>query len=528
MNWKTKLLAMTILVTLGVGFFFHWTINRKYVEQGHSLMLRYKGPLRAMFGFSVAKATPGQFAEEGEVGVLKKMRGPGRHFYCPVWWERTLVEDKIVMPGQIAVVTSKLGENLPPGEFLVEGDLGETKHKGILRKTFGPGRYRVHPYAYEFNVIQQPVKSKKGKHSGFINIPTGYVGVVTNKAVNPITKEPKGVLPDVLPPGMYPVNGREQEVDIVEIGYREASIIVEKQHNKDGSLKVDEAGEPLIEDGSEGINFPSNDGFSIHMDFTAIWGIMPDAAPDMIKTFGNINQVEEKVVMPQVESICRNNGSAHSAVNLLVGESRQEFQEATEVEFHNVLDDKKINLLYGLVRHIYIPKEVREPIQTAFIADELKLTREQEQVTTKKEADLREKEKMKDVEAEKVLSDTKKQVAEIIALGDKSVGETEAETIKLVAAIDRQTAAIEAEATMVIGEANATAEKLKQEAEAQLFELAVQSFGSPGAYNRWIFATGMPKDVDLQLMYAGEGTLWTDMNKDVGIRINKNLPNSKE
>ena len=56
-----------------------------------------------------------------------------------------------------------------------------------------------------------------------------------------------------------------------------------------------------------------------------------------------------------------------------------------------------------------------------------------------------------------------------------------------------------------------------EEARSDRFRLAVEAFGSPEAYNNWIFATGLPEDVDLQLLYAGEGTLWTDM-KDVGIR----------
>jgi hypothetical protein len=53
------------------------------------------------------------------------------------------------------------------------------------------------------------------------------------------------------------------------------------------------------------------------------------------------------------------------------------------------------------------------------------------------------------------------------------------------------------------------------------FRLAVQAFGTPQAYNDWVFATGLPDDIDLKLMYAGEGTLWTDMkNPNFGIRAN--------
>ena len=103
-----------------------------------------------MFGRSKS-APPGAFADydQGESGMLEQLRGPGRHFYCPVWWECTLVEDMVITPGQVAVVKSNLGDNLPADQFLVDGDLGRTKYKGILRKVFGPGRYRYNPYAYE-------------------------------------------------------------------------------------------------------------------------------------------------------------------------------------------------------------------------------------------------------------------------------------------------------------------------------------------------------------------------------------------
>ena len=203
-------------------FLFHWTVNRVYVPEGQSLLLRYKGPL--LFG-SRAQAEQGHFADEskGEIGIYPNLRGPGRHFYCPVWWERTLVPDQVVLPGQVAIVRSMLGDDLPNGEYLVDGDLGTTKHKGILRKAYGPGRYRTNPYAYEFQVVNTVVDTVDGqqKHSGWVQVPTGCVGVVTNLADIPQKKQKAGIQSDVLPPGLYPINSKEQQIDIVEIGYRE-------------------------------------------------------------------------------------------------------------------------------------------------------------------------------------------------------------------------------------------------------------------------------------------------------------------
>ncbi len=513
-----------LLLVLG-GIAFHWTINRVYVTEGYSLMLRYKGPI--VFGSRV-KAQTGQWAQEGEIGILQKLRGPGRHFYCPVWWERTLVPDVVVHPGQVGIVTCKLGEPLPDGDFLVDGDIGNTLHKGILRKVLHPGRYRINPYGYEVKIVETETQSSgnQTKHSGWVEIPTGYVGVVTNLAGNPIVGQVTGIQESVLPPGIYPINGREQQIDIVEIGYRESTVTVDKQRKADGTLLLDEAGEPLVAGIDKGINFPSSDGFDINMDFTAIWGIMPDQAPHAVSTFGNVAQVENKVVLPQIESICRNNGSKYSAVELLVGEDREAYQQATLDEFHKVLDEKEITLLYGLVRHIYIPKEVRQPIQSAFIADELKLTREQDQLTAKAEAELREAEKNVELEKERVVVDTERRYQAKVAEGDRGAKRIDAETARMVAAIDKETAILKAEAVTVLGEAENKGKQMVEEAKADRFRLAVEAFGTPAAYNNWIFATGLPDDVDLKLLYAGQGTLWTDMN-NIGVRATIPLDNAE-
>ncbi len=504
-----------VLVVSLVALGFHWQVNRVYVPEGHSLRLRYKGPL--LFG-DKTYARPGHFAAETEgggleIGVLREMRGPGRHFYCPIWWEWELVADTIIQPGEVGVVTSKLGDDLPVGEFLVSGDLYQTQHKGILRKVLAPGRYRVNPYAYDVNVIttqQQKKDETQVKYSGWVTIPAGYVGVVTNKASNPLRKIEAGVQSETLPPGLYPVNPNEQEVDIVGIGYDERSIAVEQQMDAQGNLIKDESNEPMAKRRT-GIEFSSTDGFNIQVDFTAIWGIMPDEAAEVIETFGNLTAVEQKVIVPQSESICRNIGSKMKAVELLVGETRQQFQQEVSEEFQAVLEEKNITLLYGLVRHAYVPNEVRLPIQEGYIADEMTLTREQESMTAKVEADLREAEKLVEKEAAVIQEETKKMIASVLAEGDKEAKEMEAETEQLVAAIDKEGAELEAQRLEILGRATAHAQQLQEEAKAQKFQLAVEAFGSGEAYNLWQFAEGLPEHMDLQLFYAGEGTLWTDL-----------------
>lgn len=533
---KRSLQALAIFVLLAVGVValgVHWTVNRIYVPEGNSLLLRYRGP----FFMHADPAPKGTFAEEGQIGVFEQMRGPGRHFYCPLWWERELVPDVVVLPGQISIITSKMGEPLKTGQFLVDfydeadnikqdGELGETKHKGVLRKALGPGRYRINPYAYNYKIVERQAEpdGNQVKHSGWVEIPTGYVGVETYLTDNPELGKRPGVQSDVLPPGLYAVNPSERQVDIVEIGYREVSITVRKQ-TRNQDIIYDESGEPLAVP-ETGINFPSNDGFKIQLDFTAVWGVMPSQAPQIVRTFGNVGAVEQKVILPQSESICRNNGSKMGAVELLVGDTRQQFQLDTSAEFQEVLKAKDVTLLYGLVRHIYIPRDVRIPIQNGYIADELTLTREQERDTAKTEARLREAEKTVDLKAEQVRVETEKLVASVLAEGLRTAREIEAETERKVAAVDRNVAELEAQRDIVLGEANAGAEELQRTATADKFRLAVEAFGTGGAYTKWQFAEGLPEEIDLNLFYAGEGTLWTDL-KNITPTVPLRMPGDK-
>jgi hypothetical protein len=178
---------------------------------------------------------------------------------------------------------------------------------------------------------------------------------------------------------------------------------------------------------------------------------------------------------------------------------------------------------------VYIPEEVRKPIQMSFIADEVVQTRTQEQLTAKEEASLREAEEQVSLESKRVEANTRKLVAAKEAEGDREAETTRAETTRMVAEIDKETAALEAEAEKVKGEAENKGKQMAEEANADRFRLAVEAFGTPQAYNNWVFASGLPDDVNLQLIYAGQGTLWTDVTKsgaDFGIRAVLPLDNS--
>jgi SPFH domain / Band 7 family len=528
----TMLLTAALLVLVGYVGIWRWMVCRTEVPAGSSLLVRYKGPWP--FGSSTL-APEGTLVKTAsgrpiQVGILEDMPGPGRHFYSPLEYETHLVKDEVISPGKIGVLVSKLGKPLPEGTYLVDAK----GYRGILRKVLTPGRYRINTYAYDVKVVDVDACAEPGtrvahKLDDPTLIPPGYVGVVTNKANDPTTGADRGIQQEVLQPGIYFVNPEEKRIDIVSIGYSETSLTVQTRNqtgamptartaaaaapmrNLDGDrLGTSTPDDPVYITG-KGIEFPSSDGFPIHLDYTAIWGILPAQAPNVVRQFGTLKDVEHKVILPQIESICRLHGSRRGAVDLLVGDTREQFQIETSAELERVLTSKNLSLLFGLTRHIYVPKAVREPIQKAKIADELTKTRDQEQLTAKAQAELTES-KAKVVFGERrTRAETEKKVAEVGATGEKKAKEIAAMTEKLKAEIDAKSATIDAQTTRALGEAKAQAVKLAKEAKAERSQLLVKAMGGPGSYERYIFAEGLPADLKVGIFYAGTGTLWTDL-----------------
>ena len=161
---------------------------------------------------------PGQIlAKKGQRGVQEEVLAEGRHFLNPIAYEHKIVPAIFVPPGKVGIVTSKGGKDLAPGDFLA--DAGQ---KGILRQTLGPGRYRLNPVGYEVKIIEA------------ISIPIGYVAVVTSLSGKQ-TKDgefakagEKGIRADILQPGLYYVNPSAFKVDVVEVGVNQVTLVGKK------------------------------------------------------------------------------------------------------------------------------------------------------------------------------------------------------------------------------------------------------------------------------------------------------------
>ena len=494
--------------------------------------------------------------EPGQKGIQEAVLGPGRHFRNPYVWGHEIVDLTVIPAGnpatwewihsldkrrreqvragdfsfkgdfpKIGVISRKAGKMHPEGKEIVKRDSG---YQGILEEVLTPGVYKINPYIYKVEI-----------HPAVV-IPAGFVGVVRNQsagesaelpepavATQPPATRPgteltdysrplaeagqRGVVRDVLQPGVYFINPWLQKVTLIEIGFNEYS-----------QLKISE-NENLR------ITFPSDTGYLIRVGVTVVWGIDPQHAAEIINEFGNIDQVLEKVIGPQLRSICRNKGSMFSARDFIQGAARERFQGELTEELQTICRSKNIEVLLALIREVEVhapaatdakaevTEDLKRAIQRSFIAVESQLTKEKQREAATVLAELEEVRKEVDIAREQIAGETRVMVANVQAEGEKKAAEIDAQAALEVAVIQQEVAKLEAKRTEILGQARADVEQMKNEAEAKGYKMLVDAFGSPRAYNLYTFAEHFQPE-SIQLFFAGDGTFWTDLSRfqDIG------------
>ncbi len=500
---------------------------------------------------------PGQLVatQPGQKGIEFEVLGPGRHFRDPYRYEWELKNLTVIPAGNpttwewihtissrarerirdgnfrpngefpmIGVVTRRIGKAPPHGQVLVKRD---SDYAGILEEVLTPGTYKLNPYVYEVELYPATI------------IPAGFVGVVTNlfgKApeervtemlpeldddntatstppastqaisyVRPLAKPgERGTLEDVLQPGVYFINPKVQKITLIEIGFNEFST---SSDPKESNYQI---------------SFPSDTGFLIRVGVTVVWGIDPRHAAHTINQFGNTNGVIDKVIEPQLRSICRNIGSTYAARDFIQGEKREKFQRDLKVELQRVCRQKNIEVLLALVREIevqppdargdHVSDDLKRTIQESYIAKEKQITKEKQRDAATAKALLEESKKKVDIARETIRAETRIGVANIEAEGDKLAAEIAAQANLEVATIQQQVAQLDAKRTEIMGQARADIERMKKSADSQGYKMLVDAFGSAKAYNLYTFAENFDP-ASIKFFHAGNGTLWTDLSR---------------
>ena len=527
---RALLPGVLILVGLlyGAWLVWKWGVTRVYVGPNEALVvIRKYGQALPPDMVVVPKDHYDQYK-----GIQEEVRGPGRYFIDPVRYDTQKVPLITIPAGdpkrwnwtaageltvpeaapKIGVVTSKQGKAPLAGQEVVAAG-----YKGIQRDVLTPGTYKINPYLHEVQLVPA------------VMVPPGSVGVVTRLfgergevVSTPLTasqspsrlavgEQQRGILKDVLQPGIYYLNPRLYKVSMMPVGYDAISL----QHPQNP------------------VRFYSYDGYLVEADSTVVWGRSPADAPNIIASIGDIERVRQNVLEPAMKAACQNEGAKYTAKELIQGSTRSKFQDDLSASLERQVASRNIHVLLALIRNISIKDKsgkdtgLLATIQRANIEIENQLTNKQKTETEKKKGELEQAMRQVDVEREKVAAETKVKVANILAEGRKSAAEIDAKRELEVATIELQVATLEAQREQILGRAAADVERLKNEAEARGAQLLVDAFGSPQSYNLYTFAKNF-QPVDLRLIFAGPGTLWTDLKSFEQIGATKVLEQLQE
>lgn len=428
---------------------------------------------------------PGRIlAREGEKGPLEEVLAPGRYRLNPELYEVRLENEIEIAPKKIGVVVAREGNPLPPGEALADRKKGQ---KGVWRDVLPPGTYRINPLAYEVK-IENAIEIESGK----VGVMIALVGKELPQGENLASPGYKGILKDILVPGVYRLNPVEYRVEkypeilvkpghvgiqTSKVGKNRPKVAGEKfvlvDEGERGVMKevlppgryylnpyerevkiVDARSHIYIMKGPDAITFPAK-GFDIQVNTFFEWQIDPTRLAEVVTTIGTPDEIIEKVIRPQARSIGRLEGSSFGAKELIIGNSREIFQENFEKRFREYCSDKGIVMHRVLIESIEVPESIRRPINEQEIAIQEKLKIEQEEQTAISAAELARYEEKVEQERAKILAETERLVARLEAERGKEIAEISAEKEKEIIRIGKERAEIEAEKEKEVAEVEA-------------------------------------------------------------------------
>jgi regulator of protease activity HflC (stomatin/prohibitin superfamily) len=448
-----------------------------------------------------------------------------------------------VPSGHIAVLTKKTGIDIGNDiEIIPEDQFGE--FKGLQAKVLSEGRYFYNPWHWEWDVVPQ------------VEVPENRLGVRIRlygdeleygNLIASVTSK-KGIDPEVLRPGRYPLNalvyeaGQKPQMDrlnyaeLVELhapieipaGFKGVVTLVSAPMAENPNTLLVEPGrrgvqEKTLDPGVYYINpyverinlvdcrsqrfnlntggelgFPSRDGFFVTLDGRIEFRVAPDRAAEVFVTYNDRKnddgidaRVEEeiiqKIILPNARSFCRLKGSNHSGREFILGEKRLEFQQDFQKTLEATCKNQGIEIVQALITRISPPQQIALPVRQRQIA-----TQKGEQYV--KQIEQQESEKNLSIEQEMVkqkqaLIEVEREVVTLTteARRKQEVAIIGANQRKKVAEVELAAAKDQADAILSLGKADADVIGFGNEAEAAGWKQAVAAYeGDGNGYARWV------------------------------------------
>jgi len=390
--------------------------------------------------------------EAGQKGIQLDVLSEGRYFRNPYTWGWIIHPILDIPAEKFRVMTRLYGEDLPAGQILANSN-----SKGIVGDILRPGKHRINPYAYSTQLFDA------------ISIRPGHVGVqislvgedvldgsppAESRNVFLVGNNVKGVVPEVLDPGTYYLN--PYRVNVVEVNLQ--------------SQRFEMSGE-------DAISFLTQDGFTVVVEGTVEYAINRVSAALLTHRVGDMEDVIKKVVLPRARGFSRIEGSKNPAINYIMGETRQKFQNNLETDLRDRCGEWGIAIKSVLIRNIAPPDEIARIIREREVAVQNALKFVQQIEQAKSQAELTRQETLAVQNQTKVEADTVKIRAEIQANQVQIVALTAANRELEVAQIENEAATAQSQAILLAAGAKRDVVRMDNEAKAGVLREQVSAFG---------------------------------------------------
>jgi regulator of protease activity HflC (stomatin/prohibitin superfamily) len=400
--------------------------------------------------------------EEGQKGIQREVLSEGRYFRNPYTWGWKIHPILDIPAGKFAVLTRLYGENLPPGRILADAG-----HKGVVADILGTGKHRVNPYAFSTQLFDA------------ITIRPGHIGVMVSLIGDdmldgkpPETTENgflvgaggKGVVSEVLDPGSYYLN--PYRINVVEVNLQSQRFEMS---------------------GTDAITFLTLDGFTVMVEGTVEYAIDRESAALLTHRVGDMEDIIKKVVLPRARGFSRIEGSKNPALNYIVGETRQMFQNNLETDLKKRCGEWGVSIKSVLIRNISPPDEIARIIREREVAVQNALKFVQQIEQAKSQAELTRQEMLAIQNRAKVESDTLRIRAEIEANQKQAVALTVANRELEVARIENAAAQAQAQALLLAAAAKRDTLRMDNEAKAAVLQAQAQAFKGGMNYARFMW-----------------------------------------
>ena len=469
------LVALALVCAIVYGGYF-WFVRRIVVDDGEVLVLLRKDGSKSLPGDQVIiprppKSDSPDYAKWQETygdcnGIVEQVYLPGTYFGFSPWdYEREVVNvaHAIVPPDKVGIVIKKFGEPLDPGQVLAD----PARHqRGPLPVVLKPGRYPEYAnyYAYEVKLID-PIVINPG-HRGVVTVMAGAKPKEPNQYL--VGDGEMGTQRKFEPEGFRYINVYERRITPVSVQSQRFAM-----------------------QGSDAIQFPSSDSFTIKMEGFVEWSIIPEKLPLLYTQYSEGAELEkfleEKVILPYSRSFSRLVGSQYTARDFIAGDTKLKFQADFEQKLREACEKQGIEILQALVRDIVPPDDIKNPINEREIAKQQIRSLEQQIQVAKSQADL--VTQTETATQNQAIGEANKQVVTIIkkAQQERDVSVTRAKQELEVAKLRLEAAQKEADAQVARGQADANVILLKKQAEAEPLRQQINAFGNGENYAQFFF-----------------------------------------